>query len=227
MIIAIGGGELSTGQTLKIDKFIVSAAQKSNPKLLFIPTASLDSLGYIESVKKTYEGLGCRVEALCLVTSEYRKNEIRNLIFDSDIIYVGGGNTLFMMETWKKYQVDRNLTEAYRKGLVLSGFSAGAICWFLSGHSDSEYFTDKGNPEFIFVEGLGLIPYAVCPHYDEADRKSFDHMIQKRKEPGIALENMTALVYEKEEFKIIRCNKNNQAYIFKDGRKEKLPAIEL
>ena len=130
MIIAIGGGELSTGQTLKIDKFIVSAAQKSNPKLLFIPTASLDSLGYIESVKKTYEGLGCRVEALCLVTSEYRKNEIRNLIFDSDIIYVGGGNTLFMMETWKKYQVDRYLTEAYRKCLVLSGLSAGAIVGF-------------------------------------------------------------------------------------------------
>lgn len=227
MIIAIGGGELTTGQTLKIDKFIVSAAKKPQPKLLFIPTASHDAPGYIEIVKKTFETLCCTFAALCLVTKEYQEGEIANMIRDADIIYVGGGNTLFMMETWKKFQVDKYLREAYQKGTVLSGLSAGAICWFSSGHSDSEFFTENENPEFIFVDGLGMIPYVVCPHYDEEDRKSFDQMILSKKEPGTALESLTALVYDCNDYKIIRCNETSQAYIFTNGNKEQLKAIDL
>ena len=72
MIIAIGGGSISTGQTIKIDKFIVSLANKENPKLLFIPTASNDAMGYIDTIKEVYGNLGCIVDSLCVITKNYQ-----------------------------------------------------------------------------------------------------------------------------------------------------------
>jgi len=227
MIVAIGGGEIAKGETIKIDQYIVSCAKKDNPQLLFIPTASMDAPGYIETVKSVYGNLGCSVTALCLHTKTYTDAEIKSLILDADIIYVGGGNTLKMMQTWKYYQVDKYLVETYKAGKVLAGLSAGAICWFKKGHSDSLFFDNVNQAEFIFVEGLNLIPYVVCPHYDEEERKNFDEMINAEDLDGFALETSTALVYENNEYKIIRGNKMTNAYLFKDGKKLLLECIDL
>lgn len=227
MIIAIGGGEIATGETRKIDEFIVSCAKKEQPRLLFIPTASMDAPGYIETVKSVYSSLGCVVDALCLYTETITDEEIKTKISTADIIYVGGGNTLRMMETWKKYHVDKYLIDAYKEGKVLSGLSAGAICWFKKGHSDSLFFENPANTEFIFVEGLGFVPYIVCPHYDEEERKSFDDMIKTQELDGIALEATTALVYDNQEYKIIRANHNYHVYLFKEGKKILLECIDL
>jgi dipeptidase E len=227
MIIAIGGGSISTGQTIKIDKFIVSLANKENPKLLFIPTASNDAMGYIDTIKEVYGNLGCIVDSLCLITKNYQDEEIKNLILEADIIYVGGGNTSNMMKVWRQFKVDQYLKDAHSKGSILAGLSAGAICWFKAGHSDSQMIEEKENANFIFVEGLGLIPYIVCPHYDEKERKSFDYMIREKKEEGIALEAISALVYENNEFRIIRADKSINAYLFKNGIKKKLVSIDI
>ena len=89
-IVAIGGGEIRDGETLNIDKFIVSLSGKEKPSLLFIPTASNDSEGYIETVKKVYKELGCDVKILCLTKENIEEDDIRDIILKSDIIYVGG-----------------------------------------------------------------------------------------------------------------------------------------
>jgi len=169
-IVAIGGGEIGRPgfpiETTSIDKEIISLSGKEKPKLLFIPTASSDSESYFEVVKKHFgKRLGCAVDVLYLLKNKHPKGEIEKKILNSDIIYVGGGNTLKMMKTWRKLGVDTILLKAYKKGIVLSGVSAGAICWFSFGNSDSLLFS-KRNAPMIKVRGLGFINLLFCPHYD-------------------------------------------------------------
>jgi len=135
-LVAIGGGHigrLGAVSTTPIDREIIRLAGKKNPRLLFVPTASDDSEPYCEIAKKYFGGLGCAVSVLYLVREKPALKEIRKKIFDSDIVYVGGGDTLKMMRIWRKLGVDKVLKLAYQKGVVLSGKSAGAICWFDSG----------------------------------------------------------------------------------------------
>ncbi len=157
-----------------------------NPRLLFLPTASDDSESYIEAVRAQFgEKLGCRVEALRLLTQPASPRALRRRILGADIIYVGGGNTLRMMKLWRKLGVDLLLREAWERNIVLSGLSAGSICWFRYGSSDSRKFT---NPKagLIRVTGLGLLGALHCPHYDaEQDRKPhLDQLMRKNSRRG-------------------------------------------
>src|SRR3989338_3503001 len=137
-IIAIGGGEIGRPgypvETTKIDREIIRLTGKKSPKLLFLPTASSDDSGYAKVVEKHFgKRLGCRVDVLYLIGTKTAAREIEKRVLQSDIIYVGGGNTLKMLKIWRKRGVDRALEKAYKKGIVLSGVSAGSICWFDSG----------------------------------------------------------------------------------------------
>ena len=157
-IIALGGGEIGRPgypiETTQIDKEIIKLTGKKNPKLLFIPTASSDSESYYEVVKKHFgKRLGCKTNVLYLIKEKLSQKEIKEKILNSDIIYVGGGDTLKMMRVWKKNGVDKILKQAYEKGVVLSGLSAGSICWFKYGISDSKRFTNP-NAGLIKVSGL-------------------------------------------------------------------------
>lgn len=138
-IVAIAGGDLKT--THKINQYIVALTKKENPNFLFIGTASCDAEEYISNIHDEFEPLGCSVKELNIATKRYSENEIDYLLNHADIIYVGGGDTAFMMETWKKYRLDRKLKNLYLTDqAVLSGISAGAMCWFNCGHSDSSVF---------------------------------------------------------------------------------------
>ncbi len=211
-IVAIGGGELRQGETKKIDEFIVKLSRKDNPKLLFIPTASSDAEGYIELVKTKYGELGCFVDTLCLVTNEYTSEQIKEIILSADIIYVGGGDTVMMLEKWKEYNVDKYLKQAYERDTILSGLSAGSICWFIFGHSDSDSFRNSGKWDYIRAFGLGLIPAAHCPHYNEEGREGFDDILMTENIPGIALEDNTALVLIDGKYQIIKADEKRKAY---------------
>ena len=168
-IIAIGGGEIGrpgfSTETTLIDKEIIRLTEKRHPTLLFIPTASGDSRPYYEVVKNHFEKkLGCKTEVLYLIKEKPSQRQIKEKILSADIIYVGGGNTFRMMKIWKRRGVDKILKQAYEKGIVLSGLSAGAICWFRYGNSDSR---KAKNPkaDLIKVSGLDFIPGLLCPHY--------------------------------------------------------------
>ena len=125
-IVAIGGGELYLNKTLPIDKYIVELSGKKNPVALFIPTASGEPNGYIEAFNQVYgTKLGCLTDVLKIITEDPTDGEIKEKIASADIIYVGGGNTAKMMETWERRNVGFYLKEAYEKGTILAGLSAG------------------------------------------------------------------------------------------------------
>ena len=212
MIIAIGGGEVSQNQTYEIDKFIVESSKKENPNFLFIPTASKDAEPYIKTINKLYESLGCKTDTLHLSNIEVNKEEVNRKIEKADIIYVGGGNTAYMMEVWRQYSVDKALIRAYTSGKVLSGLSAGSICWFIAGHSGSEFIEGVERPKHKWVKGLGIIPYLHCPHYDEPERADFDEFFAGQVADAIAIENQVAIVWENNEIEVIKSNTDKNAY---------------
>ncbi len=201
-IVAIGGGEIRDFGTLVIDTAIVRLAGKRHPNVLFIPTASGDIEGYWNSFQKVYgQKLGCKTKVLYLIKEKPTKKEIREKIFSSDLIYVGGGNTLRLLGTWKKFGIDKMLKEAYKKGVVLSGLSAGAICWFKKGFSDSI----KGKKvRFGLVKCLGLIDAVCCPHYNNKKiAKAFQQTIKKLGGIKITIPDNSAIIFTKNKQKTI------------------------
>ena len=217
-IVAIGGGEIGQLKTLKIDKKIVSLTKKKNPNLLFIPTASDDSQSYIETVEKIYKKkLGCNTDTLLLINEKPTKSEIEKKIFSADIIYVGGGNTLKMMKLWRRLGIDKMLISAYNKGTILCGISAGAICWFQYGHSDSMSFYNPNSWDYVRVKGTGILKGTMCPHFNGQTRgikrkQSFSKMMQRKGGLGIAIDNCAAIIFCNESLKIINSKKDAKAY---------------
>jgi len=168
-IVAIGGGDIRTRGTAAIDREIIRLSNKSHPKLLFIPTASYDSERYWKHVRQYFgKFLKCKTDALFLMRDRPSRDAIRAKILSADIIYVGGGNTLHMMRLWRRLNVGRCLKSAYKNGTVLTGISAGSICWFDSGHSDSLAFYYPRKWKYINVRGLGLVKGIHCPHYNRS-----------------------------------------------------------
>lgn len=213
-IIAIGGGQIATSETIKIDKEIIKLTGKKRPKLLFLPTASSDSVKYYERVKQYFgKKLDCKIDVLYLIKVKYSKKEIKKKILISDIIYVGGGNVIKMLRVWKKLGVDKILKQAYEKGIVLSGLSAGSICWFKHGNSDSRKF-NNANAGHIKVSGLGFINALHCPHYDtEKERKpSLKKMMKKTSGVAIAIDNCCAIEFLDNTYRVISSKPKANAY---------------
>ena len=218
-IVAIGGGKIATRQTLPIDREIIRLSNKRNPKLLFIPTASSDSEIYWKKVRDYFGGfLKCKTDVLFLRKEKPSRELIRSKISLADIIYVGGGNTLQMMRIWRRLGVDKLLVAAYKKGTVLAGVSAGSICWFDSGHSDSMSFYNPRKWKYINVKGLGLIPGIHCPHYNGKTRgvprrKNFQDLIRKTGSLGIAIDNNCAIEFrDGRAFKVLVSKPDAKAY---------------
>jgi dipeptidase E len=237
-IVAIGGGEIGRPkegggsypvETTLIDKEIIHLSGKKHPKVLFLPTASGDSSGYVKVVEEHFgKRLGCKVSALLLKKEKYSKKVLSKEILGADIIYVGGGNTKKMIMCWKKLGVDKLLQKARSKGIVLSGLSAGAICWCKSGNSDSMRMVDP-KADYIKVRGLGFFPVLLCPHYnkEKARRPSLKKMMKKLGGVAIALDNCAALEVVGEKSRIISSKPKSFGYkiFWIKGKffKEKLP----
>ncbi|MBP6929412.1 MAG: Type 1 glutamine amidotransferase-like domain-containing protein [Candidatus Moranbacteria bacterium] len=208
-IIAIGGGELKDLETLPIDRTIIQLSRKKSPRVLFIPTASNDSFGYWETFQAVYgKKLGCKTDVLFLVREKLAYEEIEKKILAADIVYVGGGNTLRMLRIWRKYGVDLLLRRAYEKGIILSGLSAGAICWFLYGSSDSRSFMKNGKPSsaLMRLRGLGFLPFTLSPHHIR-EKRLRDPGIQEimQRTPGIALalDDCSAMCFRGDEYEVL------------------------
>lgn len=212
-IVAIGGGEISGWnfktkdenqelyQTKAIDEEVFKLANKSNPKFLFIGTATRENKTYYNAIRSIYERLGCKVSLLEILNKYINIEEIKNTILSSDIIYIGGGNTKFMLEEWQKINLDKILLEAYNKGIVIAGFSAGAYVCF--------------SYNYELIEGLDIIKAISCVHYNEKSeekKKKFYEAIKDTNILGIALENGTALEYLEGKYKIIKSIKDAKAY---------------
>ncbi len=219
-IVSIGGGRLmvpkgKVPQTLSIDEEIVGLSGKNKPRLLFIPTASLDDEAYCERIANHYgKRLGCQIETLLLYRDRPAIRLIKQKILSADIVYVGGGNTLRMMMLWRKLGVDKMLNQARKKGAVLSGLSAGSICWFRQGNSDSRKFADESNKTLIKVAGLDYVDALICPHYDVEKHRQpeLKNMMRKTRGIAIALENCTAIEVVDDKYRILTSMKNKNAW---------------
>lgn len=224
-LVAIGGGRIRTRGTEAIDREIIRLSHKRNPKLLFIPTASSDSERYWNDVQEYFgKFLKCKTDVLFLIKERPSHERIQKKILSADIIYVGGGNTLLMMRVWRRLGVDTLLKSAYENGIVLAGISAGSICWFDSGHSDSMSFYDPQDWRYINVKGMGFVEGIHCPHYDSTTRgiprrKHFKDMIRKIGGLGIAIENNCAIEFIDGQFyKVISSKSDAKAYrVYKTG----------
>ena len=211
--MTIGGERLNKEFVSKIDQRIIAMSRKQHPQILFIPTASRDHAGYVEKFTDYFKFLGAQVDVLYLYTQKPTLDQIKEKIVIADIIYVGGGNTLRMMNLWRKLGVDTLLQQAWNAGKVLCGTSAGSICWFKAGNSDSR---KDNNPaaDYIKVTALGFIDAMNCPHYDsESDRKaSLKKMLKNYSGIGIALDDFAALEIVGDTYKIVKSTDTAQGY---------------
>jgi dipeptidase E len=180
-----------------IHQEIIKLTEKPKPTVLYIPTAADDSEKRIASFQKHYSELGCKVEVLRLVNEHPSHSDIKSKIEVADAIFVTGGKTFRMLVKWKRFGVDKLLIQAYQKGTVISGFSAGAVCWFSYACSDS--FSHSPSPakrKLFKLTALGIFNALLCPHYDsEPARQPALKRIMKRT-PGmvaIALDEFAAI----------------------------------
>ena len=158
-IVAIGGGGFGrSNSSYLIEDYILKLSEKKCPKICFLPTATGDNDSYIVRFYSIFTRLNCKPSHI-----EFFKRtiDIRNQIMDQDVIFVGGGNTKSMLAIWKEWDMDNLLNDAYNEGIIMSGVSAGAICWFTNG------ITDSWDNELNLLPCLDFISGTCCPHYDE------------------------------------------------------------
>ena len=162
-IIAIGGGGFgrSPGEGV-IEKYILDQSDKEKPNICFIPTATGDNEAYKVNYYSTFSKLNCSPVHLDFFK---RTPDLEELIKQQDVIFVGGGNTKSMLAVWKDWGLDLILKEAYERGVIMCGVSAGAICWFEEG------VTDSWSEELKVMDCLGFVKGACCPHYDEEPQR--------------------------------------------------------
>ncbi len=191
-LICIGGGEIRSKETLNIDeKIALLAKEKAGEKravAVFVGTASHDSLPYFNSFRKTYTShFDIKADLALLTKKDIPMDKIRGKLENADLIYIGGGNTIFMLETWKATGFLDLLLEAYDRGVIIAGLSAGAICWFEKMYTDSIV-----GSEYEVTDGLGILKGLMSPHYD--NRIEFDE-IAKSYPLAYGVENKSAIVF--------------------------------
>jgi dipeptidase E len=193
-IIALGGGGFSMEpENLALDRYILSQARVPAPAVAFVPTASGDSDNYVVRFYTAYGGLPCRPAHLPFFR---RTPDLRSYLLAQDVIYVGGGNTKSMLAVWREWSLPEILREAWESGTVLAGISAGAICWFEQGVTDS--FADR----LRALDCLGFLPGSCCPHYSgEADRRPSFHRLLRHGEiaPGFAIDDGAAIHFTNDQ----------------------------
>ena len=178
-------------------------------------SASGESEAYVDTVRNTYEGsFGCGCEVLRLKEGGDDAHAIQRKIHDADIIYVGGGNTRMMLAEWKKCGLDSLLREAHGRGVILTGLSAGAVCWFEKAVSDSNSFEGGEEWEYCHVDCLGFLAVSLSPHYEARKAEDrFWRFMRTTSGRTLAIDDICALVNEGDRFRVLRARPDANAYV--------------
>ena len=187
-ILALGGHGWLYGRFPKLDDLIVELSGKERPRMLFVPTASAEDPRYVLGFYGAFAG---RAEVAHCSFFPWPPADLRELLLSQDAIYVGGGNTANMLAIWRLYGVEALLREAWEQGTLLCGSSAGMICWFEHG------VTDSYGPQLEAMECLGFLPGSACPHYDgeELRRPRYQELVRGGLAAGLAADDGVGLLF--------------------------------
>jgi len=173
----------------RLDRYILASTGSEKPKICFVPTASGDASSFLEKFYASFRGVSCVPSHLSLFKPP--TGDLRAFVMQHDAIYVGGGNTRALLALWREWGLDAILREAWQAGIVMAGLSAGSLCWFEEGLSDSV----KAN-QLLPIHCLGFLEGSHCPHYDgEPGRRPTYHRLLKdgSLKPGYAADDGAAL----------------------------------
>lgn len=219
-IVAIGGGGFSGDLTRHMGHYLIEQTGKANPKVCFLLQASAESKDHAVWFYKMFLRLGAHPSDVSLFGRV--KNEWKEHLLAQDLIYVGGGNTRSMLALWREWGMDAVLRQAYEKGIVLSGTSAGAICWFEQCITDSVWPLGS-------LQGLGILKGSCCPHYDsEPERRPtyLDFTRQGTALSGIALQDDTAAHFVDGVLKnVVVTKKDKRAFAVSAGVEQELKTM--
>jgi dipeptidase E len=190
-IVAMGGGGFSQQpDDPRLDDYVLAATGVDRPRVCFLPTATSNVDRYLSTF---YPAFASKAVASHLDLFVRSGRDIRTPLLAQDVIYVGGGSTANMLAIWRLHGVDTILREAWERGIVLAGLSAGGLCWFEEGS------TDSFGPELAALDGLlGLLPGSFCPHYDgEPMRRPRLHqlLVEGQLGPTYACDDGAAVVF--------------------------------
>lgn len=210
-ILALGGlGDDSLAGTLV--RFALELTGKERPRVCLVPTASGEDP---DLIVRFYEELNRYAQCSHISFFPWPPDGLRERVLGQDAIFVTGGNTANMLAIWRAHGFDRILREAWEKGVVFAGSSAGMICWFEAG------VTDSFGPELEGVrDGLGFLPGSACPHYDAEERRRpvYRELVANGFPPGIAADNGVGLHYLGTELEeVVATRDDAQAYRVEPG----------
>jgi dipeptidase E len=218
-IVGLGGGGDTVDQTRRLYRYALDLTGKERPRVLFVPTAVGDSSEAIVGFYERFEGLG---ELAHLTFHPWPPTGLRERVLSFDAIDVSGGSTANLLAIWRVHGLDRILREAWEQGVVLFGASAGMLCWFEAG------VTDSFGPQLEGLrDGLGFLPGSACPHYDgEARRRPrYRELVDDGFPPGIAVDDGVGLHYVGADLvEIVTCRTGAAAYRVSPGGEERLEA---
>jgi dipeptidase E len=191
-IVAMGGGGFSMEpDNPLLDDYVLKLARSTKPRVCFVPTASADSENYSLRFYDSFSRHNCVPSHLPLFAR--KPGDLRSFILEQDLIYVGGGNTVNLLAIWRAHGLDKILREALSGGTILCGVSAGAICWFEAG------VTDSFGPELAGItNGLGFLPGSACPHYDgqPTRRPAYQKLVANGLPAGYGIDDGCAIHFE-------------------------------
>jgi peptidase E len=188
-IVGLGGGASTEEETRRLLEHVVGLAGESSPKVCLVPTAVGDDA---DTVLRIYGLLPPQARTSYVPFFPWPPRDLRAIALDQDVIFIGGGNTANALAIWRVHGFDEILREAWEAGVVLTGWSAGMICWFEAG------VTDSYGPQLEGMrDGLGFLGGSACPHYDgEALRRPvFTKLVAEGFPPGVAADDGVGLHY--------------------------------
>ena len=212
-IIAIGGGGFTHQLDQSLDQFVIDKLKRTNNKIGFLATASKDDEKKISLFYKRFENTEFELSHFNLTSNI---NGFSEWIMSKDLVYIGGGNTVFMLEIWRKNKLENIFKDAYEKGIILSGISAGAVCWF------DWILSDSVGPGFNPLRGINLISGSCTPHSSNIERiNQFESDIKNNKLPqGIAIDDGVAVVFvDGKPTEVYSSRKNHTAYFLDKDKK--------
>ena len=212
-IIAIGGGGFTHQLDQSLDQFVIDKLKRTNNKIGFLATASKDDEKKISLFYKRFENTEFELSHFNLTSNI---NGFSEWIMSKDLVYIGGGNTVFMLEIWRKNKLENVFKDAYEKGIILSGISAGAVCWF------DWILSDSVGQGFNPLRGINLISGSCTPHSSNIKRiNQFESDIKNNKLPqGIAIDDGVAVVFvDGKPTEVYSSRKNHTAYFLDKDKK--------